>query len=115
MSLSANRIHVVLNPTCGTLLATSQCHIQYGEIERVSYLVAVAVRLLYIMANRLLRVDHNELATELFYQLTTVSDFDLVSEPIVIVSMSFYSKRALISTVFMEVPRARCARAYLES
>ena len=30
---------------------------------------------------------------------------DLVSEPIVFVSITFYSKRAGISTVFMEVPR----------
>ena len=36
---------------------------------------------------------------------TVPKDFDLGSEPIVFVSMNFYSKRAVISTVYMEVPR----------
>ena len=37
------------------------------------------------------------------FELT--GDFELMSEIIVFVSMTFYSKRAVISTVFMEVPR----------
>ena len=41
-------------------------------------------------------------------------DFGLVSEPIVFVSCGLFETGA-ISTVFMEVPLARCARAYVES
>ena len=49
----------------------------------------------------------------LVFELT--GDFELLSEPIMVVSMSFYSKRAIISIVFIKVPLARCARASVES
>ena len=42
-------------------------------------------------------------------------DFELGSEPIVFVSMTFYSKRAVILTVFMEAPRGEDALEHVES
>ena len=56
-----------------------------------------------VSTRRVLVAGESSAESNYIFELT--GDFDLGSEPIVFVSMTFYSKRAVISTVFMEVPR----------